>query len=317
MPKVHLSQIYEPVLNQAGLYHSRSACCTYRTRSQLLSICLASFLMMEIQRWRRVPLWLWALSARVLTIQEWRCCFVNCPLTMEKTLISPSSSFGSLRFLFLATSFGNQFLTLLFAGFAAYGQGSHDSLLAIFRSVAFFSCLAGGNPRCFACMFGFQGHTPWKVPLPPVSSGAGNAAKDACYSWQVCTALFSWCMLSCWWNSSVLPGTLSPCQSQCGLGKLWMWLVKQAVQKLSLGLLHILLLFCLRTSRCDFLSLVKKSLMVGTYVKGCTTWQRAELATDQYIPLTSILEGFVILKENPNYKPDASKTPKKVLKLLF
>ncbi|KAK3184073.1 hypothetical protein Dsin_031359 [Dipteronia sinensis] len=31
---------------------------------------------------------------------------------------------------------------------------------------------------------------------------------------------------------------------------------------------------------------------------------RAELATEKYIPLSPILEGFVILKENPNYKED-------------
>ena len=29
--------------------------------------------------------------------------------------------------------------------------------------------------------------------------------------------------------------------------------------------------------------------------------ERAELATDKYIPLTSTLEGFVILKKNPEY----------------
>lgn len=41
--------------------------------------------------------------------------------------------------------------------------------------------------------------------------------------------------------------------------------------------------------------------------------QRAELATEQYIPLTSVLEGFVILKENPNWKaaPEASPSKKK------
>lgn len=41
--------------------------------------------------------------------------------------------------------------------------------------------------------------------------------------------------------------------------------------------------------------------------------QRAELATEQYIPLTSVLEGFVILKENPDWKPDttADSTKKK------
>lgn len=29
--------------------------------------------------------------------------------------------------------------------------------------------------------------------------------------------------------------------------------------------------------------------------------ERAELATDEYIPLTSILEGFVVLKKNPDH----------------
>ncbi|CAH8314583.1 unnamed protein product [Eruca vesicaria subsp. sativa] len=32
--------------------------------------------------------------------------------------------------------------------------------------------------------------------------------------------------------------------------------------------------------------------------------ERAELATDKYIPLSPILEGFVILKENPNYREE-------------
>lgn len=31
--------------------------------------------------------------------------------------------------------------------------------------------------------------------------------------------------------------------------------------------------------------------------------ERAELATEEYISLTPIMEGFVILKKNPNYKP--------------
>jgi 26S proteasome regulatory subunit N1 len=28
--------------------------------------------------------------------------------------------------------------------------------------------------------------------------------------------------------------------------------------------------------------------------------ERAELATDEYLPLTSVLEGFVILQKNPD-----------------
>lgn len=30
--------------------------------------------------------------------------------------------------------------------------------------------------------------------------------------------------------------------------------------------------------------------------------ERAELATEEYVPLTPILEGFVILRKNPNYQ---------------
>ena len=32
--------------------------------------------------------------------------------------------------------------------------------------------------------------------------------------------------------------------------------------------------------------------------------ERAELATEKYIPLTSVLEGFVILKKNPEYNEE-------------
>ena len=35
--------------------------------------------------------------------------------------------------------------------------------------------------------------------------------------------------------------------------------------------------------------------------------QRAELASDQYLALTSVLEGFVILKPNPDWKSDSDK----------
>lgn len=31
--------------------------------------------------------------------------------------------------------------------------------------------------------------------------------------------------------------------------------------------------------------------------------ERAELATEEYLALTPIMEGFVILKKNPNFKP--------------
>ena len=37
---------------------------------------------------------------------------------------------------------------------------------------------------------------------------------------------------------------------------------------------------------------------------------RAELATDEYISLTPILEGFVILKPNPENPPDEKKEKK-------
>ncbi|KAD4584502.1 hypothetical protein R6Q59_036641 [Mikania micrantha] len=32
---------------------------------------------------------------------------------------------------------------------------------------------------------------------------------------------------------------------------------------------------------------------------------RAELATEKYVPLSPILEGFVILKDNPDYREEA------------
>ncbi|RKO96204.1 hypothetical protein CAUPRSCDRAFT_8413, partial [Caulochytrium protostelioides] len=32
--------------------------------------------------------------------------------------------------------------------------------------------------------------------------------------------------------------------------------------------------------------------------------ERAELASDEYLPLTSILEGVVILKKNPEWEPE-------------
>jgi 26S proteasome regulatory subunit N1 len=31
--------------------------------------------------------------------------------------------------------------------------------------------------------------------------------------------------------------------------------------------------------------------------------ERAELATEEYLALTHVLEGFVILQKNPNYVP--------------
>lgn len=32
--------------------------------------------------------------------------------------------------------------------------------------------------------------------------------------------------------------------------------------------------------------------------------ERAELASDEYISETHVLEGFVLLRKNPNYKPE-------------
>lgn len=32
--------------------------------------------------------------------------------------------------------------------------------------------------------------------------------------------------------------------------------------------------------------------------------ERAELATEEFLPETSVLENFVILRQNPNYEPD-------------
>ena len=44
--------------------------------------------------------------------------------------------------------------------------------------------------------------------------------------------------------------------------------------------------------------------------------ERAELATDEYLPMTSIFENFVILKKNPDYKVPEEEVvkPKKELK---
>merc|ERR1719244_2118303 len=35
--------------------------------------------------------------------------------------------------------------------------------------------------------------------------------------------------------------------------------------------------------------------------------ERAELATEEYTSLTPIMEGFVIVKKNPNYEPEETK----------
>merc|ERR1711881_181257 len=37
--------------------------------------------------------------------------------------------------------------------------------------------------------------------------------------------------------------------------------------------------------------------------------ERAELATEEYLPVTPIMEGFVILRKNPKYDEQASRSP--------
>jgi len=57
------------------------------------------------------------------------------------------------------------------------------------------------------------------------------------------------------------------------------------------------------------------SLSPGCWCCVCVWMQRAELANEQYLALTSVLEGFVILKPNPDWKPEGEKispTKKKV-----
>jgi hypothetical protein len=61
----------------------------------------------------------------------------------------------------------------------------------------------------------------------------------------------------------VFSGTLSPCQCRCGLGKLWMWSVKQGAPRLSLVLLLIPLLFCSPTSRCTIFSCTRFLLFLA------------------------------------------------------
>jgi 26S proteasome regulatory subunit N1 len=39
--------------------------------------------------------------------------------------------------------------------------------------------------------------------------------------------------------------------------------------------------------------------------------ERAELATEEYIPETTILENFVILRKNPEYEAEKEKHKKK------
>ena len=39
--------------------------------------------------------------------------------------------------------------------------------------------------------------------------------------------------------------------------------------------------------------------------------ERAELASEEYIPETTIMENFVILRKNPDYEPEKEKAPVK------
>ena len=39
--------------------------------------------------------------------------------------------------------------------------------------------------------------------------------------------------------------------------------------------------------------------------------ERAELASDEYLPLTSLIEGVVILRKNPDFVPETVEAPKK------
>jgi 26S proteasome regulatory subunit N1 len=39
--------------------------------------------------------------------------------------------------------------------------------------------------------------------------------------------------------------------------------------------------------------------------------EKAELATEEYIPETTIMENFVILKKNPDYEEEKDKSAKK------
>lgn len=42
--------------------------------------------------------------------------------------------------------------------------------------------------------------------------------------------------------------------------------------------------------------------------------ERAELGTEEYLPITPIVENFVILVKNPDYKPPEEKKEKKELR---
>ena len=42
--------------------------------------------------------------------------------------------------------------------------------------------------------------------------------------------------------------------------------------------------------------------------------ERAELATEEYLPETNVMENFVILKPNPDYEPEKDKSGKPVAK---
>lgn len=42
--------------------------------------------------------------------------------------------------------------------------------------------------------------------------------------------------------------------------------------------------------------------------------ERAELATEEYLPETTIMENFVILRPNPDYEPEKDKYGKPIVK---
>ena len=65
---------------------------------------------------------------------------------------------------------------------------------------------------------------------------------------------------------------------------------------------HILALFCLLTEK-GIIKILKILLKFEF---------RAELAVEEYIPVSeTILENIIILKKNPDYKPDVEKPRKK------
>ena len=86
------------------------------------------------------------------------------------------------------------------------------------------------------------------------------------------------------------------------LVKLLMLLVKLVNLRRLLDSKHILALFCLLTEK--GIKNVKNTIQIFEF--------RAELAVEEYIPVSeTILENIIILKKNPDYKPDVEKPRKK------